>query len=166
MAAKRDLAASGLLVPTAPFNAAHHVREILEVVAAYDGPRNLDALDVFSGESQVWIQMLEEGKACERFDILYGDDILTHGGFHKLLRQTLCLKQRSIAVCGPPCSLWVFLSSSFHMRSKENPAGDDTKDAVVAANTIVTNLCMILIVMAFRQAWFLISKKISQPPSC
>ena len=58
-------------------------------------------------------------------------------------------------LCGPPCHLYVFMSSSFHCRSIDFPYGDQSKFAVRRANQIVINLLAMLCIAHSRKVFFL-----------
>ncbi|CAJ1418629.1 unnamed protein product [Effrenium voratum] len=47
-------------------------------------------------------------------------------------------------LCGPPCGLFVFLSSSYHRRSSLFPYGDQSNKKIRAANQLVINFLIIL----------------------
>ena len=59
------------------------------------------------------------------------------------------------AMCGPPCGLFVFISSSFHQRSWMFPCGDQAKWKVRASNQLTLNLLVLLCIAHFREVFFL-----------
>lgn len=56
---------------------------------------------------------------------------------------------------GPPCGLFVFISSSYHRRSAGMPYGDQSKPRICAANQLVINLVILLCVAHTRKIFFL-----------
>jgi hypothetical protein len=52
--------------------------------------------------------------------------------------------QFGFLMCGPPCSLFIFLSAPVHKRSASQPWGDLAKPNIRRANTIMSNLAIIL----------------------
>ena len=60
---------------------------------------------------------------------------------------------------GPPCSLFVFMSSSYHHRSIEMPYGDQSKAKIRVCNQLITNLIVILCVAQSRGVMFLMLGK-------
>ena len=56
----------------------------------------------------------------------------------------MSIVQFGFLMCGPPCSLFIFLSSSVHKRSKSQPWGNPEKGSVRRANVIMINLAIIL----------------------
>ena len=63
-----------------------------------------------------------------------------------------------LVLLGPPCSLWVFMSSSFHCRSDEFWDGDCSKPAVRAANALVRNVCLILAIGHVRGVFYILEQ--------
>jgi len=118
-------------------------------------PRDLDGADIFAGHMQFTRTMEAAGYKCEAFDLKrsYEDNILTKPGFERLLHIILRVRDWGIVLCGPPCSLWIFLSSNYHCRKKMAAEGDETKKEVLQANIVVQNLIVLLVICALRKAW-------------
>ena len=58
----------------------------------------------------------------------------------------------------PPCSLFIFLSSSFHRRGPGHEQGDTSKLPVRLANVIVDNTMVLLEVAHLRSVWFVLEQ--------
>lgn len=56
---------------------------------------------------------------------------------------------------GPPCGLFVFMSSSYHGRNCAFPYGDQEKKRVREANQIVINMLIMLCIAHYRRLFFL-----------
>ena len=63
--------------------------------------------------------------------------------------------QWGMLLCGPPCGLFVFLSSSYHRRSSLFPYGDQSNKKIRAANQLVINFLIILSVAESRQLFWM-----------
>ena len=59
------------------------------------------------------------------------------------------------ATCGPPCGLFVFISSAFHKRSCFLPYGAQALRKIRAANQIIVNLVVLLAVAHSRAVFIL-----------
>ena len=71
-------------------------------------------------------------------------DFTSKRGFLVALSYMLSLQIGGLIMAGPPCSLFVFLSSSVHKRSTCCPEGDTSNASVRMANLIVRNLAVLL----------------------
>ena len=135
-----------------------HLEEVLSFVSHFEGGRNVDFFDFFSGVAEATKAFRDRSYEARNFDLEQGDDLLTESGFFKALGIVLSLREGALTLLGPPCSLWVFFSSPFHCRTKSNPAGDTTKQAGREANTLVRNVCLLLAIGHFRGVFFILEQ--------
>jgi len=92
----------------------------------------------------------KRGFRCGCYDIAregIDNDITSYGGFRYLVLLGLRLQHgSSLIMMGPPCSLFVWLSSSVHWRSLFGPAGDPNHVGTQMANAIARNTVLWLII--------------------
>ena len=77
------------------------------------------------------------------FDVATGgdsEDFSTKTGFETALFKSLRLLERGLVMCQPPCSLFIFFSSSQHQRSTWGPRGATWDDKVFLANLLAVNM--------------------------
>ena len=145
------------LRPSEPYKASEHVEDIIKIVDAFaDDARMADALDLFSGKGNFVKQAIQRGLGAKAFDKVTVDeshDILTEAGFIQALMLVLSVVPWGMVLLGPPCSLFVWMSSNVHRRSAANPDGDTTNRLVREANIIVEN-CVILMCVAIERSLF------------
>lgn len=67
------------------------------------------------------------------------EDITTRVGWLSLLLQGLRLAENALLFLGPPCSMFIFLTSSQHQRHKYGPMGDPRDRTSQLANAIAAN---------------------------
>lgn len=114
-----------------------------------DGPRcgagccDLHGLDAFGGTQGRMSSAFKNRKyrACV-FDIRVGmkdHDLTSRSGFETLFLMGLRLVAGAMVVLGPPCSMFVFLSSSQHKRHIYGPLGCPYDYATSMANMIAKN---------------------------
>ena len=63
-----------------------------------------------------------------------------------------------VVLSGPPCSLFVFLSSSFHRRSNLRPLGATDRWKVRLSNLIVSNMCVAMKLVLPRTIYIIIEQ--------
>lgn len=68
-----------------------------------------------------------------------GSSVLRQG-FKNLLHMALRLEEDALAVCGLPCTSYVFINSGTHGRKKAVPYGDENKSYVCTANLFLVLL--------------------------
>jgi hypothetical protein len=111
-------------LPTTPYDAAQNLQEVYSWVAAQNLQkvcRNVDCLDLFSGRGNFAKVGREEGFNVETYEMRHdpsSQDFRTKAGFFEALGIVLRIAPQGIILTGPPCSLWIFLSSGFHCRTK------------------------------------------------
>ena len=58
-------------------------------------------------------------------------------------------------LAGPPCGLFIFLSSSYHRRSVDFPYGNQDLPKIRASNQLVINLLVLLAIAHARKLFIL-----------
>ena len=106
----------------------------------------LVCLDLFAGGGAVVQAFEAAGHAARAFDMATDPacDITREAGFRLALSLVSSLQKGGLLVAGPPCSLWVYMSSSVHRRSKHAPEGDVANAKVRLANLVVRNVTVLL----------------------
>ena len=157
------------------FDAASSLGLVEEVVEKFDRngrPRDLQALDLFCGEGNFQHECERSEIPVEGIDILKDEvnhNILTAHGFSfhfeigattrfsafNLFHMCRCEAPLGMILCGPPCSLFVFMSSSVHRRSGFIPYGDQSKRCVRAMNQLLINLVVLLALAHTRKQFIL-----------
>lgn len=149
-------------LPTDIFDAAHHMGEILNYITLFDSLRTRDmhCLDFFGGRGMMSTTWGRHGFTSAKFDkqTTGSQDLLSKEGFFIALEFSLRLVPGGFVPSGPPCSLFIFLSSSYHRRSVKQPRGDETKEKVRLANIIVSNACIILLIGIVRGVKYFIEQ--------
>ena len=135
-----------------------HLPEILDFVKNFSGERCVHFFDVFSGVAEATKTFRGKGYETRNFDILQGDNMVSKAGFFLALNVILMMVPAGLLLLGPPCSLWVFFSSSFHKRTLSNPAGDTSKKLVRDANTLVRNVVLLLAIANYRNLFFILEQ--------
>eukprot|EP00973_Karenia_brevis_P096390 12431535-Karenia_brevis.AAC.1 len=135
------------------WEAKYHVGEILDYILSWAKARNKRILDMFCGIAnmfKVWSE--ENGHPGYKFDIVHNPkhDMTTKEGFFLALDNALELEAGGMHAGGPPCSLFIFLSSSIHKRTKIHPEGDTSVACVRKANVIAENYTVLLVITTTR----------------
>lgn len=100
--------------------------------------RDLDMLEVFSGQGELHAAFQRAGYAAVGFDKARcaEEDILRLTGLQRLTRLLCRVRGGGVVWFAPPCNMWVWLSSSVHKRSGANPYGCRGHKAVREANSV------------------------------
>lgn len=109
--------------------------------------RMIHCLHCFSGRVDRFQEVcFEKGYLSLSFDIERGivQDMSQEFGFQLALWQILCIVFGGLLVLGPPCSLFVFLSSGTHRRNIDAPLGDTDLWVVRKANCIANNVAVLV----------------------
>ncbi|CAK8993882.1 unnamed protein product [Durusdinium trenchii] len=97
-----------------------------------------------------------------KYDILSGganEDLSSREGFHTLLLKGLRLMTFALVMCGPPCSLFIFLSSSQHLRHLYGAMGSPWDVPTQLANIIAGNMaCFLHIIKIARKPWIVVEQ--------
>ena len=122
------------------------------------GHRDLEMVSVFDRSLKMTKAWQRHGHSSAAFDIAHDQvnmDVCTQIGFFFLVGLLLRLCSGGFSMWAPPCSLWIFLSSSLHMRARFGPAGNTDQFSVRLANRIAINAAMALkAVLKFRSDCF------------
>ena len=143
------------------YDAAAHQEEVDAAVNSFDGQRDLDCLDLYGASKVVAKTFGRHRKKAVVYDIkLNGlkNDVCSRLGFFFLLALALRLKPKGICVGGPPCSLFIFLSSSVHRRCSANAWGNEGHSGVRLANMIVKNTIVVLHILVQRGVYVVIEQ--------
>lgn len=120
---------------------------------AWDGARDLGMVSVFDRSCRVSRTFNKSGEATAAYDIEHdqGMDIVSESGFFLLLGLLLCLMPNSFSMWAPPCSLFIFFTSSLHERHRCGPWGNLDHYVVRLANRISINCAVALkVALKFR----------------
>jgi hypothetical protein len=137
------------------------VRSILDDPGWAGVPRNLDAVELWSGAGAFQQAIARRGLQCSPFDINRipgvtdvpgpgSEDLSTVQGFKKALTIVLRIKMGGILGMAPDCRSWIFPNSSNTKRKINNLAGDLSYDAVVLGN-LLANIAIFLMPIALSR---------------
>ena len=104
----------------------------------------------------------KDGAKTVAYDIMHdpGMDIVTETGFYVLLGLLLRLMPSSFTMWAPPCSVFIFLTSSLHERHRFGPWGNLAHYVVRLSNRISINCAVALkVVLKFRSdCWAMVEQ--------
>ena len=134
------------------FHATEHVEELNDFTKNGPTERKVHMVDLFSASGMAAHTFKSHGYSSKAIDIQLdkGHDITTRAVFFMILSVCLALVPGGLILAGPPCSLYIFLSSSMHQRSKARPLGDTCNAKVRLSNLIVSNMCQLMMQMLAR----------------
>ena len=146
------------------FNAWFHLDELLRFVDQYQGASDVHCIDLYGRSQTIKNEWISHGYRALAFDLLLDPehDVTTKAGFWQLVMMGLRLLPHGFICAGPPCSLWIFLSSSVHKRKKYGIYGNPKSAVTQLANLIVENTAVFLMLMKRRQMTYAV---IEQPGS-
>ena len=143
------------------FIAGQHMNEIDDFVQSHKEPTRCKVLDMFCGpKGEIHKQSIIAGYEAEKYDYLHGGEthnFVTELGFFTALTMVLAMAPGSLLVAGPPCSLFIWMSSGFTRRNAR-PGGDTSHSKVVLSNILVHNLVVLLCIAHCRGVWFLLEQ--------
>lgn len=119
--------------------------------------RDLACVELFSGIGAIACAFRRFGSQADEYDCLRHDpdeNILTTVGFLKALQKVLRLEKRGLLYVGLPCASYIFMSSSQHRRSPEQPGGNENLGWVAQANTICCRSMLLVAVAIARQCFW------------
>ena len=101
----------------------------------------------------------EKADKSEKYDIVEGPhcDLSTVEGFKHLLSLAVRLEEDGLAVCGLPCTSYVFINAGTHGRTADCPYGREGLGYIQTANLITTRL-MVLMILSVRCCYWLIEQ--------
>ena len=134
-----------------------------------EGIQDLHGLDVFSGRhGRTAAAMQKCAFRSVVYDICHGGlkhDITSVEGFETLMLLALRLLPFALVMLGPPCSMFVYMSSSQHLRHLFGPSGHPRDVATQLGNRIANNTvprdvlmvvwcCMVKVFEYFDYFWY------------
>jgi len=146
------------------FHAEDHEQDIKDAIASMqEDDRDLHFLDLFSASGQGKRTFEANGYAAVSTDIITNplEDITSRAGFFLILQMAMRIMEGGLLLGGPPCSLFIFLSSSMHRRSPAMPRGDESRRAVRLSNLVVDNCVVILTHIIPRGVKFIIEQPLT-----
>ena len=151
------------LSPDLIYHATSHLKSVVDACVHFDEAssiRDLDVLDLFAGSGRVGSFFAQAGFNTESYDVRLNveDNILSSRGFGKALELALRLRSQGICIAGPPCSIWVYLSLSYHERSNSMPQGNCSRHKVVWSNILASNLAVLLTIIVLRQGYYIVEQ--------
>lgn len=137
------------------------VQDVLQSNALTSLPRNLDVLELWSGQATVCNAARNRGLAAEPFDKIRipgktdrpgreCEDILHKDGFMKALKLVMRLKPRGLLWQGTQCSSFVFADSSNCKRKRGNVEGDLSYQPVVDGNAMANTAAFFMVLCVMR----------------
>ena len=125
------------------YDAHNHIEDLHAYCRAWKGKPWLQCLDIFS--FHCGMQKVLGSMTSSAFDIKLEPekhDITMKRGVLLLLALGMALCEGGLVTCAPPCSLFIFLSCSVHLRylPQFGPYGDPSNYKVRLANLIVKNM--------------------------
>ena len=129
-----------------------HAADICSYVAEWNGVRDLHLADLFSASQKAADMWKLKGYKAVSTDIRLSEDfdVLSKNGFQANLDICLRVVVGGFALAGPPCSLFIWLSSSVHCRTSANPSGNAGHWKVRMATAIAANCCKLVRILASR----------------
>eukprot|EP00933_Yihiella_yeosuensis_P071120 TRINITY_DN79318_c0_g1_i1.p1 TRINITY_DN79318_c0_g1~~TRINITY_DN79318_c0_g1_i1.p1 ORF type:complete len:332 (+),score=39.67 TRINITY_DN79318_c0_g1_i1:61-1056(+) len=158
----KDDACTSVVLEQGWFRAEECFADILDFASGWQGQRDLHCVDLFSASEamkKVWLHNNFRAESC---DIKFGgplEDITLRAGFMNILSMCLRVEADGLIFSGPPCSMFIFMSCSVHLRHIFGPEGNKHNFKTRLANRIVTNFvyCM-KAVLAVRRCWVIIEQ--------
>ena len=142
------------------FSANQYAGDVSEFVETFDGERELHLVDLFSASGQASGCWTAAGYNAEACDITRDGnwDMSSRGGFFNTLSLCLRVLPFGLALAGPPCSWFIFLSSSMHRRTAASPEGDLSEARVRLSNLITANCVALLQIAAARGVFVMVEQ--------
>lgn len=116
-------------------------------------PRDLDAVEAFSGAGHLAAALARAGLRVETFDKV--DDcrqnVLTFSGMLYLFALVARIREGGLLWLGPPCSMWVWMSASVHRRNADNSFYGDMSNASVREGNSIAVIVATTIRVAFAR---------------
>lgn len=146
------------------FHAAKVVHDLEKYVDGWKGCQDLHALDLFGRSGRISTMWNGQGFRALAWDLALDScmDITSRSGFGHLLECGLRLVDNSVIVAGPPCSMFVFFSSSNHRRHEVGIMGDPNSPPTRLSNLICENMSIILMLLRRKVFFHLV---VEQPGS-
>ena len=106
-------------------------RKLLVAASLLAGPIRYDGIDLFCGAGNYRMQMEKTDRECAKFDLLLGDqyDVTKRAGQLLFIKIALETKKGGLALIGPPCQFYIYMSRKQHGKTKANPDGNGSNFA-------------------------------------
>lgn len=143
------------------YDALQDITQVDSFVDSWQGTRIFHLMDLFGASASAAAAWTRFGYAAVACDILLGReiyDITAKDGFYTTLSVACSVLSGGICVAGPPCSMFTFLASSVHRRTKGNPNGDLSNMKVRLSNLIVRNTVAIMQALVRRNVFIVIEQ--------
>ena len=143
------------------FYAAKHREYLDTVVDNYDGGRHYHFVDMFPPHrrgADVFMYKGLQAVSCDIRGHSENFDITSKDGFLNMLNISLALLPGGLCLAGPPCSLFIFLSQSYHRRSDLRPEGDEEVAKVRMANLIAQNFAVLAEIIMDRHGFIMVEQ--------
>ena len=111
--------------------------------------RDLDSLELFSGDMAITAAMLLHGGSSVGYDKAYcrqHEDLCTPEGFQQALHLVMRVKVNGHLWAAPVCSTWGFVGRAGTGRTKATPGGDREQARTRHANSMVVLLSILLLI--------------------
>ena len=121
------------------YDATKDIDFLMEFCKSWTGTRWLHVFDLFSYNQGMSKNI--DSKTCMSMDIRLHEshDVTTKRGVTFMLTMLMCLLPGALVTLAPPCSLFIWLSCSVHLRYLMGPYGNTGNRKVRLANLIVRN---------------------------
>ena len=99
--------------------------------------RDLDCVELFSGQGELHKAFARAGYRARGFDVRQhpDEDICRLAGLHAAAALVRRLRPGGLLWLAPPCSSWVWISSSWHKRTPQQPWGRSGIPEIRSANS-------------------------------
>lgn len=144
------------------FHASQHWADIRKFCQSFDGPRDLALVSVYDASQKVYSQWVNNDYASAAVDIRTDPthDMSSRHGFFTVLTLLMSLAAYGISILAPPCSLFIYMSSSQHKRCDGHEEGDTSQYLVRLANLLAENTAVaIKAQLKFRSDTFMVAEQ-------
>ena len=118
-------------------------------------------IEYFAGEGNILSELIARGYTAKAFEILndpFSQDTKCPKGFCNALHMALTVHPHSLTHWACVCSSWIWLCRSQTLRSAFYPLGDSSQGFVKDANTMVSKMVVIWLVLLMRQCLVLLEQ--------
>lgn len=130
--------------PFLSIRSTEHSTALSTFIHQWQGPSDLHALDLFGHSCATRSKFRQMASGILMLSPSH--DITTRAGVRDLLSVGLRLLNGALVCAGPPCSLWIFLSSSVHCRNSASHGihGNPVHEKIQLSNVTVENMVAVL----------------------
>ena len=124
--------------------------------------RHLDAVELFAGQAEI-TQALQAAfftaLGVDASDGRAESNMLSYRGFLNALHLIMRIKPKGLLWLAPPCSSWVYMSSSWHKRGKRNRHRGATRWCDIReANSLGCIVAILVLVASWRQVYYILEQ--------